>query len=132
MLTVFKQIFTWWNQQTFGTRLQIFFSGKLVGEDKNGNKYYESKSGRRWVIYNGEVEASKIPDEWYSWIHRIGNKIENVQHLKKYKWQKKHLPNLTGTQYAYQPKSLNIEFNKKKENRDYKAWNPKELSSKIK
>ena len=38
MLTVFKQIFTWWNQQTFGTRLQIFFSGKLVGEDKNGNK----------------------------------------------------------------------------------------------
>ena len=46
MLTVFKQIFTWWNQQTFGTRLQIFFSGKLVGEDKNGNKYYESKSGR--------------------------------------------------------------------------------------
>ena len=57
MLTVFKQIFTWWNQQTFGTRLQIFFSGKLVGEDKNGNKYYESKSGRRWVIYNGEVEA---------------------------------------------------------------------------
>ena len=42
MLTVFKQIFTWWNQQTFGTRLQKFFSGKLDGEDKNGNKYYES------------------------------------------------------------------------------------------
>ena len=63
MLTIFKQIFTWWNQQTFGTRLQIFFSGKLVGKDENGNKYYESKSGRRWVIYNGEVEASKIPNE---------------------------------------------------------------------
>ncbi len=69
MLTIIKQIFTWWNQQTFGTRLQIFFSGKLIGEDNNGNKYYESKSGRRWVVYNGEVEASKIPNEWYSWMH---------------------------------------------------------------
>ena len=36
---------------------------KLVGEDKNGNKYFESRSGRRWVIYSGEVEASKIPNE---------------------------------------------------------------------
>ena len=52
MLTVFKQIFTWWNHQTFGTRLQIFLLGKFIGKDKNGNKYYESKSGRRWVIYN--------------------------------------------------------------------------------
>ena len=108
MLTVFKQIFTWWNQQTFGTRLQIFFSGKLVGEDKNGNKYYESKSGRRWVIYNGEVEASKIPNEWYSWIHFTPNKIENSHQLKKYDWQKSHEPNRTGSNKAYTPKNNSI------------------------
>ena len=107
MLTVFKQIFTWWNQQTFGTRLQIFFSGKLVGEDKNGNKYYESKSGRRWVIYNGEVEASKIPNEWYSWMHYMNNKIENDHNLKKYDWQKEHLPNQTGSENSYHPKKYN-------------------------
>ena len=104
MLTVFKQIFTWWNQQTFGTRLQIFFSGKLVGEDKNGNKYYESKSGRRWIIYKGEVEASKIPNEWYSWMHYMNNKIENNHNLKKYDWQKEHLPNQTGSINSYHPK----------------------------
>ena len=50
MLTLFKQIFTWWNHQTLGTRLHTFFKGKFVGKDKNGNKYYESKNGRRWVI----------------------------------------------------------------------------------
>ena len=68
-LKMIKEIFTWWNKQTFGTRLNTILFGKLVGEDNSGNKYYESKSGKRWVIYNGEVEASKIPSEWYSWIH---------------------------------------------------------------
>ena len=37
MLTVFKEIFTWWNQQTIGTRIQVFFYGKPIGEDKLGN-----------------------------------------------------------------------------------------------
>ena len=117
MLTFFKQIFTWWNQQTLGTRLQIFFSGKLIGEDKNGNKYYESKSGRRWVIYNGEVEASKIPNEWYSWMHYINNQIENNHDLKKYHWQKEHLSNQTGSTNSYHPKKFNREIKKK-----YKSW----------
>ena len=100
MLTVFKQIFTWWNQQTLGTRLQIFFSGKLVGEDRNGNKYYESKKGERWIIYADEIDASKIPVEWYSWMHFTSNKIEKHHKLEKYKWQKPHKPNLTGTDSA--------------------------------
>ena len=75
MLTIFKEIFTWWNKQTLGTRIQTIFFGKLVGEDHFGNRYYENKSGKRWVIYNGEVEASNIPNEWYSWIHYTSNKI---------------------------------------------------------
>ena len=117
MLTVLKQIFIFFNQQTFGTRLQIFFSGKLVGEDKNGNKYYESKSGRRWVIYNGEVEASKIPNEWYSWMHYMKNKIENDHNIKKYDWQKEHMPNQTGSKNSYHPKKYNDTTKKK-----YKSW----------
>ena len=104
MLTIFREIFTWWNHQTLGTRIQIFFFGKFVGEDNSGNKYYECKSGKRWVVYSGEVEASKIPNEWYSWIHFINNKIENLHDLKKYSWQKEHLPNQTGTENSYHPK----------------------------
>ncbi len=117
MLTIFKQIFTWWNQQTLGTRIQTFFFGKLVGQDSFGNKYYESKSGKRWIIYKGEIDASKIPNDWYSWIHFTKNKIENFHENKKYKWQKAHLPNQTGTEGAYHPKKENHEIEKK-----YKTW----------
>ena len=33
-----KEIFTWWNSQTIGTRLNTLFFGKLIGKDKLGNK----------------------------------------------------------------------------------------------
>ena len=60
MLTLFKKIFTWWNQDTIGTKIKTVFFGKLVGKDSFGNKYYESKKGKRWVIYSNEVDASNI------------------------------------------------------------------------
>jgi len=84
MLTLLKKIFTWWNQDTFGTRLKTIFFGKLIGTDELGNKYYESKSGKRWVIYSNTIDASKIPVEWYSWIHFTPNKIEKKHTLEKY------------------------------------------------
>ena len=61
MLTFFKQIFVWWNQQTLGTRIQTILFGKFVGKDSFGNKYYENKIGKRWVVYKDRVESSKIP-----------------------------------------------------------------------
>jgi NADH:ubiquinone oxidoreductase subunit len=117
MLTNFKKIFTWWNQYTLGTKIKTMFYGKLAGEDEFGNKYYESKKGKRWVIYSDEIDASKIPMEWFSWIHFISNKIENDHELKKYNWQKKHQPNLTGTDEAYYP-NKNKDGIKKK----YNSW----------
>ena len=117
MLTVFKEIFVWWNQQTLGTRLNTILFGKFVDKDTFGNKYYQSKSGKRWVIYNGEVDASKIPGEWYSWMHRTGNKIENTHDIKKYSWQKNHLSNQTGSKNSYHPKN-NKDATKKK----YNSW----------
>ena len=117
MLTLFKQIFTWWNHQTLGTRLHTFFKGKFVGKDQNGNKYYESKNGKRWVIYSDSIDASKIPIEWYSWIHFMSNQIEKNHKLEKYNWQKPHQPNLTGTKDAYYP-NKNNNGNKKK----YSSW----------
>ena len=117
MLTILKEIFTWWNHQTLGTRLTILLFGKLVGQDSFGNKYYQTKKGKRFIIYNGEVDASKIPNEWYSWIHFTPNKIENIHELKKYKWQKPHQPNKTGTSESYHPNKENDEIGKK-----YNTW----------
>ena len=117
MLTFLKQIFTWWNHQTFGTRITIFFSGKFVGKDDSGNKYYETKKGKRFIIYNGEVDASKIPNEWYSWMHFTPNKIEKKHNLEKYEWQKPHKENLTGTDSAYYPNKNQNGIKKK-----YSSW----------
>lgn len=51
--------------------------GKLVGEDKYGNKYFENPYyfyGRnRWIEFSEHVrheyDASQIPAEWYGWMH---------------------------------------------------------------
>ena len=117
MLTNFKKIFIWWNQDTLGTRIKTILFGKFVGQDSFGNKYYESKKGKRWVICFGEIDASKIPVEWYSWIHFTQNKIEKDHDLKKYDWQKSHQPNMTGTESAYYP-NKNKDVTEKK----YKTW----------
>ena len=82
MLTLLKKTFTWWTQDTFGTRLKTIFFGKLVGSDSFGNKYYKGKSGKRWVIYSNEVDSTKIPVEWYSWMHFTPNiKLGNLNKI---------------------------------------------------
>ena len=118
MLTFLKKIFTWWNRDTIGTRIKTIFFGKFVGVDEFGNKYYQNKKGKRWVIYSGEIDASKIPIEWYSWMHFMSNKIEEKHQLEKFDWQKPHKPNLTGTESAYYPNKNTKDEIKKK----YKSW----------
>ena len=117
MLTLLNKIFTWWNQDTLGTRLKTILFGKFVGSDDFGNRYYEGKNGKRWIIYSDEIDASKIPVEWYSWIHFTKNRIEKNHDLEKYKWQKPHQSNQTGTVNAYHPNKNNDEIKKK-----YKTW----------
>ena len=96
-----------------------FFSGKFVGEDKFGNKYYENKKKKKDGLFiNGEIEATKIPVEWYSWMHSIKNKIEDTSRFKKIQLAKNHLSNQTGTDKAYNPQK-----NKNATKKKYKSWN---------
>ena len=113
----FKLIFTWWNRQTFGTFLKTIFFGKLIGKDDQGNKYYKSKKDERWVIYKGDVEATKITSDWYLWIHRTIDKPPLVDE-KKFSWQKKHQENKTGTKDKYIPTKIE----KKIINKKYETW----------
>ena len=118
MLTFLKKIFVWWNQETIGTMIYTFFFGNNVGKDEFGNKYYENKKKtKRWIIYKDEEDDSKIPNDWYSWMHFMKNKIEMSRNIKKYKWQKQHSSNLTGTTKAYHPNKNNEQIKKK-----YKSW----------
>ena len=106
-----------------GTIIYTWLKGNFVGEDNMGNKYYtnsknsSSINAKRWVIYNGEIEASKIPNEWYSWMHFINNNIENTHQIKKYEWQKEHLSNQTGSENSYHPKK-----NKNAVKKKYNSW----------
>ena len=115
---IFKITFTWWNKQTFGTFLKTLFFGKYVGSDEFGNKYYKSKKDERWVIYSKHIEATKISSDWYLWIHHTVNNIPDKKD-KKYKWQKKHLENQTGTPDRFKP----IKINKNNLKKKYETWN---------
>ena len=111
-----KIFFTWWNRQTFGTFLKTLFFGKYVGTDEFGNKYYKNKKDERWVIYSGDVEATKITSEWFLWMHHTIDKIpeKNIKHP----WQKTHQENKTGTKESYKPVKIIQNTNKKK----YETW----------
>ena len=113
----FKIVFTWWNKQTFGTYLKTLFSGKFVGSDQYGNKYYKSKNDERWVIYSSNVEATKITSDWYLWIHHTIDKIPE-NNIPKFNWQKKHLENQTGTINSHKP----VKIRRKNIRKNYETW----------
>ena len=102
----FKLIFTWWNKQTLGTLLKTLFFGKLIGKDDQGNKYYKSKKDESgWVVYSSSVEASKIPGEWYLWIHHTVDETPKKE-SQNFNWQKNVKENLTGTDKSYSPSKI--------------------------
>ncbi len=113
----FKIFFTWWNRQTFGTFLKTLLSGKLVGKDEFGNKYYKNNRDERWIVYLKNVEATKIPSDWFMWMHHTIDKVP-ISNEKKYIWQKKHLENRTGSKNAYRPVKIKKDKNFKK----YESW----------
>lgn len=118
-MVFFLQIFTWWNGQTLGTRIFTLFKGICVGKDRLGNLYYCTRGGeRRWVVYKGEVEASRIAPEWHGWIHYTVDQVPSGQESPSY-------PNMTGTEFAHRPKgSILTPKSHLSVTRDYKAWRP--------
>jgi len=115
---------------TITTRLFTFFSGKLVGQDEFGNRYFTEKKqpknskAKRWVLYNGRAEPSKVPALWHGWLHyNVANPPANND--KKYAWEKPHQPNLTGTKNAYIAPNELTGGQRAKNTSDYQAWTPK-------
>ncbi|MDZ5762682.1 NADH:ubiquinone oxidoreductase subunit NDUFA12 [Candidatus Cyrtobacter comes] len=96
---------------SFLSKLKAKFFGKLVGKDQFANLYYETGRDRyfgrkgRVVIYNGLSEASKIPPDWFLWIHYMTDQIPSHAGvlMNKQRWMKEHMVNVTGTTLAYDP-----------------------------
>ena len=115
---------TWWNSQTWGTQFFTWRHGQKVGEDNQGNVFYQSKDGeRRWVIFNGEAEASRIDPDWHGWLHRTWDEPPTDKPLQHKSWEKPHQENLTGTALAYTPAG-SLRRQDPVDRTDYEAWSP--------
>lgn len=129
---ILREIFIWWDGNTWGTRLTLWNQGRFVGKDEFGNRYYEQKKGvapgdkpRRWVTYTDLAEASKVPAGWYGWLHHTVDEAPSDESYQPRPWQKPHLANMTGTPEAYRPPgSILAGGNRAKTTGDYKPWRP--------
>ena len=129
---VLSKIFSWWNGATIGTLFTIAKRGALVGTDAFGNRYYQSRDNvsydgrkRRWVVYNGYAEASKVPPEWHGWLHYTLDEPPTEVQLPRKAWETDYTPNLTGTPMAWRPQgSLAAEARRPAATGDYQAWTP--------
>ncbi len=128
---MFKRIFIWWNGATLGALFDIGRRGAFVGEDELGNRYHEERKPsldgrkRRWVIYKGLAEGSKVPPDWHGWMHHTVDEPPTVRPLARKAWELPHLPNQTGSVRAYRPRgSLARGGVRAPSTADYQAWTP--------
>lgn len=126
MVAFIRRICGWWYGATIGTLVYTFFNGEKVGEDVQGNIYYQEKKGpKRWVIFKTDIEASKISPEWHMWLHHTVDYTPLERKPDRKAWEKDLEPNMTGTIDAYYPTgSLNEGGLRKKTTGDYEAWTP--------
>ena len=113
------------------TRIATMFNGNLVGTDELGNKYYCDRRSRkapgsaikqrRWVLYSGQADPSRIAPEWHAWLHHVVEAAPDPSSLVKHSWQKPHQPNMTGTVHAYPPSDTTANAAKPD---TYRPWSP--------
>ncbi len=110
-------------------RLYLKWRTSFVGSDDLENRYFEEKKisrgtkKRRFVLYKGNEEASKIPALWHAWLHYTSDSAPGND-VQSYAWEQTHVPNLTGTQYAHSPKKMHMTQSGTLLKPDYTAWTP--------
>ena len=121
---------------TLGTWLLTWLRGERVGADEYGNRYYRLKNykpqrlgggrfsrERRWVMYKGEAEGSKVPPEWNAWLHHTHDEVPKPR--TRYPWEKPHQPNMTGTPLSYHPRGSVLRGgHRPPATGDYQPWTP--------
>ena len=134
MFDFLLRFFTWWNGATLNTLRYTRVHGEFVGKDEAGNAYYRSKGGaidpalgfeRRWVIFNGESEASKTPPGWNGWLHHTVDVAPTDETYEPHPWERPHMANPTGTARAIRPLGSTLGPGQRQASTgDYQAWAP--------
>lgn len=127
----FGKLFTWWDGATVGTLIDSWRHGEQVGTDAQGNRYFRArKKGsdgreRRWVIYNGANDASRVPPEWHGWLHGSFDSVPESNLPPARIWEADYTPNATGTAAAYRPQgALERGGRRARATGDYESWSP--------
>jgi NADH:ubiquinone oxidoreductase subunit len=129
---ILGKIFTWWDGATIGTALFSARKGEKVGTDAQGNTYFRATKLRgpdgrekRWIMYNGANDASRVPAEWHGWLHHSYDALPE-SHLAPSKiWETEYTPNATGTVGAYRPAgALEKGGMRARSGGDYEPWSP--------
>ena len=129
-MSFLSSIFTWWNGATIGTRLYGLRGMAKMGSDGLGNAYFQggadgSGRPRRWVIYEGSNDASRVPPEWFGWLHHQIDAVPDQALPGPRAWQKPAVANLTGTALAYRPSgAMEKGGHRAAATGDYEAWTP--------
>jgi NADH:ubiquinone oxidoreductase subunit len=120
------KIFTWWDGATIGTALYSWRKGEKVGEDTVGNRYFQARGGsRRWVIYAGSNDASRVTPEWHGWLHGTHDALPDATLPPPREWQQPATANVTGTVAAYRPSgALDRGARRARASGDYQPWTP--------
>ncbi|MFQ3595867.1 MAG: NADH:ubiquinone oxidoreductase subunit NDUFA12 [Sphingomonadaceae bacterium] len=119
-------LFTWWKGPTLGTSLFTRRNGQEVGRDSQGNVYYQTADGkRRWVVYAGETDSSRVPPEWHLWLHHTRAAPPTDAPLTTRPWERPWRANPTGTPRAEVPRgSLRAAGARAPAAADYRPWTP--------
>jgi NADH:ubiquinone oxidoreductase subunit len=134
MKDFFLRFFTWWSGATLNTLYYTRRHGEFVGNDEFGNKYYQMRGGkidpalgfvRRWVIFNGQSEASMTPPGWNGWLHHTVDTPPTEENYQPREWELPHQGNMTGTPLAYRPAGSTLRSGRRAASEgDYQAWTP--------
>lgn len=105
---------------------------KKIGQDSEGNTYYQAKARkgynhpRRWVVYKGDPEPSRVPPEWHGWLHYQTDEYptDSAPSFRR-EWQKPPRANSSGTTDAYHPPGHILSGGQREAaTGDYEAWVP--------
>jgi NADH:ubiquinone oxidoreductase subunit len=124
---IFANAFTWWNGASWGTMISSRRNGEEAGRDEAGNIYFRHRKDpkRRWVIYDGSNDSSRVPPGWNAWLRGTIDDVPDKSLPERRKFEQAPQPNLTGTMAAFRPGgSLASQGVRPASTGDYEAWKP--------
>ena len=124
---LFANAFTWWNGASWGTSIVSRRTGEEAGRDEAGNVYFQHRKdpSRRWVIYQGSNDSSRVPPSWNAWLRGTIDQVPDQSLPQRRAWEKAPEANLTGTASAHRPSgSLAGRDLRPAATGDYEAWKP--------